>query len=582
MQGREVTFRYATSAVLLAVCFTTAPWVFAGEGPRQTEKSGRKSPKSQQIVESERTKAAPAESNSSGDRETARAQEVQILKQQLAALQAQIEQLRVAMEEQRTMLERALQSSPPATERSPNLGEVASVKPVVPATREGLLASANAMPGRVPPAPQNGGVANVPAAELEIVKGELEAVADSANQTNQRVAKLEASVADGGKQTAAKFRGLGNFNFSGDVRLRYEPFFQDTVPTRQRERARARLNLTGKLSDELAGGVSIATGALDDVNSTNQTLTGFFTRKAIGFDKYFLVYKPKWFKQLALTGGKFTYPWYRTPLTFDNDVNPEGFAQTLSFNLKNPVLKNITLVGFELPFNEASGAYDSFIFGAQLQTRWKLSEKAGLGLYASGVNFNRADPIAVAIAGGTLKPSLSNSNTYRTVLGADGKPVVVGYESKFAYLDLIAQVDYKWSGRWPMMLMFNFVNNTRAANQERSAYWAEIAFGQLREARDVQFGYSYIWVEKDAVIGAFNESDLRSATNVKNHRVQFGYQGFNNVTMQWTMWLGKLNDPFQNTSLVPSAIRSGCTTAPFSDCHDSMLNRMQFDLIYKF
>lgn len=582
MQRRAVTFQNATSALLLAVCLTTAPWVFAGEQPQKAANSKKESQKSRSqsslpAVEARTTDLPPSNS----DKGTP-AQEVQLLKQQLAAQQAQIEQLRVALQEQRTMLERALQFSQPATERSPSLGEVASVKPVVPAPREALLASANAVPGRVPSAPQNGGAANVPAAELEIVRGELEAVADSANQTNQRVAKLEASVADGNKQIAAKFRGLGNFNFSGDVRLRYEPFFQDGSPTRQRERARARLNLTGKLSDELAGGVSIATGALDDVNSTNQSLTGFFTRKTVGFDKYFLVYKPKWFKQLALTGGKFTYPWYRTPLTFDNDLNPEGFAQTLSFDIKNPVLKNITLVGFELPFNEASGAYDSFIFGAQLQTRWKLSEKAGLGLYASGVNFNRADPIAAAIAGGTLRPSLANSNTYRTVIGADGKPVVVGYASKFAYLDLIGQFDYKWSGRWPMMLMFNSVNNTRGATQQRSAYWAEIAFGQLREAKDVQFGYSYIWIEKDAVIGAFNESDLRSSTNVKNHRLLLGYQGFNNVTFQWTTWLGKLNDPFQNTSLVPSALRSGCTTAPFTDCHDSLLNRIQFDLIYKF
>jgi len=235
-------------------------------------------------------------------------------------------------------------------------------------------------------------------------------------------------------------------------------------------------------------------------------------------------------------------------------------------------------VGFELPFNEASGSYDSFIFGGQLQTRWKLGDKAFLGLHASGVNFNRADPIAVAIAGRTLRPSLANSNTYR--LNSEGD--VVGYASKFAYLDLIGVLDYKWSGRWPMMLMFNFVNNTRAATSERSGYWAEISFGQLKEQRDIQFGYAYIWLEKDAVIGAFNESDLRSSTNVKNHRVQLGYQSFGNVTMQWTMWLGKLADPFQNSSLVPSGIRSSCTVAPFTGCHDSLLNRMQFDVVYKF
>jgi hypothetical protein len=126
------------------------------------------------------------------------------------------------------------------------------------------------------------------------------------------------------------------------------------------------------------------------------------------------------------------------------------------------------------------------------------------------------------------------------------------------------------------------VNNTRAATDERTGYWTEVSFGQLKEAKDVQFGYSFIRIEREAVIGAFNESDLRSSTNVKNHRLQFGYQSFSNVTLQWTMWLGKLADPFQNTSLVPSGIRGACTTAPFSGCRDSQLNRMQFDMIYKF
>jgi len=172
------------------------------------------------------------------------------------------------------------------------------------------------------------------------------------------------------------------------------------------------------------------------------------------------------------------------------------------------------------------------------------------------------------------------ANTNLLLTNAAGN--VIGYASKYAYLDLIGQMQYNWSSRWPMTLTFNFVNNTRAINSERSGCWSEVTFGQLREAKDIQFGYSYIRIEREAVIGAFNESDLRASTNVKNHRVQLGYQTFNNVTLQWTMWLGKLADPFQNTSLVPSGIRSACTTAPFTNCRDSQLNRMQFDMIYKF
>jgi hypothetical protein len=59
-------------------------------------------------------------------------------------------------------------------------------------------------------------------------------------------------------------------------------------------------------------------------------------------DRAFINYTPHQFKPLTLTGGKFAYPWYNTELTWAKDLNPEGVAQTLAFNLEStPVLKRI-------------------------------------------------------------------------------------------------------------------------------------------------------------------------------------------------------------------------------------------------
>jgi len=109
---------------------------------------------------------------------------------------------------------------------------------------------------------------------------------------------------------------------------------------------------------------------------------------------------------------------------------------------------------------------------------------------------------------------------------------------------------------------FNFVNNTRATSSERSGYWAELTFGRLAEQKDIQFGYTFVRIERDAVLGAFNESDLRAATNVRNHRLNFGYQAYRNVQMSYTLWLGRLANPTDNASLVPPLARPACTTAP--------------------
>jgi hypothetical protein len=413
--------------------------------------------------------------------------------------------------------------------------------------------------------------------DVEVVKSELEAVADSAAQMNERIAKLEKEIGDYKKANDAKVKQVGNFSFSGDIRVRWEPFIQEGAPDRHRERFRVRLNLTGKLSDEFSGGISLATGSLDDPVSTNQTMTSFFNRKNFGLDKAFITYKPTYAKFLKLDAGKFSYPWYRTAMTFDNDVNPEGFAETMSFDLKSSVLKNITVVGFQLPINEISGGYDSFVLGGQIQAQLKLGPKVRLGLYSAGVNINRADPIAVNVANGTLKPSLSNSNTYRK----NGSGTVVGYATKFAYFDNIMKLDVDTHPRFPTSLVFNFVNNVRGS-RERSGYWTELNVGKQKEAKDIQFGYAFIRIEKDAVISAWNESDLRSSTNVRNHRLSFAYMFKNNFTGQFTAWIGKLANPLANTDLVPAGVRSACTGSNVAGCRDPYLKRLQFDLIYKF
>jgi hypothetical protein len=110
----------------------------------------------------------------------------------------------------------------------------------------------------------------------------------------------------------------------------------------------------------------------------------------------------------------------------------------------------------------------------------------------------------------------------------------------------------------------------------------EATFGRQKEAKDLQFAYSYIRIEKDAVISAFNESDLRSSTNVLDHKIQAGYMFHGSVQGQFTAWIGKLANPLDNPELVPVGVRGACTGSDTSRCADPYLKRLQFDVIYKF
>ncbi len=502
-----------------------------------------------------RQQIARADTNSASNASSATASsEMNEMRELIDSQRRQIEKLESMVEQQQRDLERAMNAIAAKT----GAPDAPSGSPASPAVQE------------TPAGPEKSN-------DVEVLKGELEAVADSAAQANQRLGKVEADVTANKKETDAKAKQLGNFNFSGDIRVRYEPFFQEGAADRNRERIRARFNLTGKLSDEISGGISLATGSLDDPVSTNQTFTGFLNRKNFGLDKAFITYKPKFASFLRLDAGKFVYPWYRTALTFDSDVNPEGFAETLSFDVKSPVLKNVTLVGFQLPINEVSSGPDSFILGGQIQAQFRISSKVRLGFYGTGINFLRADPIAVAFGNGSLKPSLPNSNTFVR----NGSGTVIGYATKFAYLDAIAKLEIDTTPRFPTMIQFDFVNNVRGS-RERSGYWTEVAIGKQKEAKDLQFTYGYIQIEKDAVIGAFNESDLRSSTNVIDHMLKVGYMFKGNLTGQFTAWIGKLNNPLDNVDLIPAGVRGACTGADTSKCRDPYLKRLQFDVIYKF
>jgi hypothetical protein len=433
-----------------------------------------------------------------------------------------------------------------------------------------------------------------------------------AGSSDERIRNLERQI-----------KGLGPISFSGDIRLRAEPFFggpTDQSLDRMRGRVRARFNATADLGSQFRTGFSLASGDINDPTTTNQTLTGFYSRKAIALDQAFVEFTPKQFKPLTLTGGKFRYPWYNTELTWDKDLNPEGAAQTLAFKLNSPVLKRVALVGFELPFAEVAGtvANDKRIaqqvtYGGQLQTSWQLAPRVTLSAYSGFYDFRGADVIALALARASSKnpqtpfigalPLASGNpvqdSTYTTAattviaIGGTAYPTGVTsisnaqFASKFALFDNIARLDVDTgNAKFPLSFIGDYVQNTEACgnlanllpapsntstqtfkqtvnapcnSHQRRGYWAEGRIGRLQGKGDLQFGYTHIFIEREAVLGNFNYSDIRQGTNVTQHRFDTFYQFDRNVQLGFTALVGR-----------PLA-----TPEPW-------LTRLQFDTIYIF
>ncbi len=164
-------------------------------------------------------------------------------------------------------------------------------------------------------APQAGGVA--PAASL------AQQAAPVQGNVDRRLSELD-----------QRMRKLGPLTFSGDFRLREDAFFggpSDHSLDENLQNYRLRFNTDVQVTDDISGGFTLASGNINDPTSTNQTLTGFYARKPIALDRVFIDYHPGQFKPLNLVAGKFTYPWYNTELTWDKDLNPEGFRPNSEF-----------------------------------------------------------------------------------------------------------------------------------------------------------------------------------------------------------------------------------------------------------
>jgi hypothetical protein len=455
----------------------------------------------------------------------------------------------------------------------------------------------------------------------------------AANDQKDTVSKLDSDMADvkttltntavntqeEQKRMSALEGLLGRVRFSGDVRVRGESFFQDLTAfqNRNRGRIRVRFGFDGKLNEDFNAGIYLATGSLGDPTTTNETFTNFFDRKSIALDRGFITYNPVAHKWLSLTGGKFAYTWQRTSVTFDPDLNPEGFNQKFSWDLKTRYLKNFTVQGIEMLFNEVSGGQDSYALGQQVSARLQFGRWTATPSFLT-VKWNRPDAILQASAfavqatttgsgtAGTFPvpgegpgcatvlggpkvapcPFAPNGMTNATFVDSKGN---AHFFSGYHYADFILNnVITTPSARFPVNLLLEFEDNLAAQSHpldakgnlaaslgsQNKAYMADVSLGQQKNKGDLQFGYAWLRQEQDSVIASFNESDQRAPTNILQNIIYANYRLRSNVTASFTLWNGRT----LNTNLVNAVKGPGVATG----AKEPYLNRYQFNLMYSF
>jgi putative porin len=487
------------------------------------------------------------------------------------------------------------------------------------------------------------------AAQAQQAASQAQIAADAASTSAASVltatTALQRSDNNQRTQITAMQNILGRFRLSGDVRLRGDTFMQDGTQDRNRARLRIRLGLDGQLNEDFVGSVALATGALGNGSSTNETLTGAFDRKTIGLDRGFITYNPVAHSWLSLTGGKFPYLWQRTSVTGDPDINPEGFDQKVSFNF-NGVVKNFTAQAIQLLYNESSTGQDSYVLGAQAQVRLAAGPWSTTASFLNQ-HWNRPDALLQASAftvgatttGGTVMVGTNapvtvsfpvpgegpgcaaNGNlpkvapcafapygmTNATYIDANKVP---HFLSGFDIADVILNNQLQTgNSRLPVNLVLEFEENLDAAHHplsaakgnpvlsnlgsQNKAYGGDISLGQTVRRNDMQFGYSWYRQEQDAVLASLADSEQRAPTNVLQNRVYASWRLRSNTLATFTWWRGRtLNTWLENNEAlynntnwggsVVNGVIAGKSTISTLGQREPWLNFYQFDLLYTF
>ena len=314
--------------------------------------------------------------------------------------------------------------------------------------------------------------------------------------------------------------------FYGDLRVRYEGFFQRDEETRQRGRYRLRFGIRTPIVDGVDLNLRLASGEASDVTSTNQTLTDFWNRKPINIDQASLSFNPQGMRAVTLAAGKFTYPVTRTQMVWDDDVNWEGAYEQLALRRG---AANIRLVAVQSPLNDVGSGPDAFMFGHYAHAGFRLGSHA-LQLSIADYAFQNPDQLAIAL---DQRTAIRTQQT--NALRRDDAGRVIGYASGFNLVDAIAQGTFD-TGRsdYPLLALANVVVNTRAVDDEDMGVWVTGSYGRAASVNTYAVSYTFARVERDAVVSAYNFSDMGPATNVAMNMASFSYMPKSRVNLDVT------------------------------------------------
>jgi hypothetical protein len=410
-------------------------------------------------------------------------------------------------------------------------------------------------------------------------------------------ARYEGLYFPGGNDNTGAFPDFNAINTGAPFDVSGTVFSPQLNVDQNRTRVRLRVRVGGDvdLREGFSAGVRVATGSDNSPVTTNQTLGaasgqgGNFSKYQVWLDRGFLKYEagtgPD--RSLALTAGRFDNPFFSSTVMWDDDIGMDGIAIKGKYRVGS-VTPFVTAGAFPVYNTSLSYAtnqpakfksYDKWLYAVQGGVDWKIDKDFDLKLGAAWYDFNNIagqfsdpfTPLTASDAGNTdaSRPAFAQKgNTYMAIrnivpnalnnYGTASQFQYFGLATPFRVLALTGRLDYNHFEPVQVELFGEYLRNTAfdrgpvdavAVNNRgpntttgvgpfaggNTAWIVALKLGNLvlQKRWDWNLGISYRYVESDAVVDGFTDSDFGGGgTNVKGSSV------FANLALSQNVSLG--------------------------------------------
>ncbi|MBI3774783.1 MAG: putative porin [Gammaproteobacteria bacterium] len=350
--------------------------------------------------------------------------------------------------------------------------------------------------------------------------------------------------------------------------------FISTQEERHRLRERVRLGIDARVNNEVKAIMQLSTGSLTDPVSTNQTLGNTGQRSAVGFDLAYVQIDDEdadHYPWLTLQLGRMKNPWLSTDLVWDADLAFDGIVATYRKNLRGSDSlmemsdrdRTLFVTVGAFPIQEvALSQRDKWLFGAQVGSELIFTSQSkltfGLAYYdyvhiagrmndsqnSSNLLQTNTDYTAPDFMqkGNTLF-DIRDDTSERWALASDYNLIdfTLVYDlARFAPYHLVMTGDYVRNIGYKTNEIRRRTNDatTNEIKARNKGYQAQLAFGWplVMERGTWRVSYAYKYLERDAVLDAFTDSDFHlGGTDAKGWILSGEYGLYENtwLTARW-------------------------------------------------